>query len=129
MFFKVIISFFKLAGSFIVKALTSIAVPVVLEKAISKTIERTVDVVSNHVPEDVVETVLSSAAEKVTSLSSIGNKTFPAILREQVVLQAARRAAMKVVAKAEDIVVHTDLTKNNKGYKVYGAQVLKPKIQ
>lgn len=129
MFFKAIISFFKLVGGFIVKALTSIAVPVVVEKAISKTIERTVDVVSNHVPEDVVETVLSSAAEKVTSLSSIGNKTFPVILREQVVLQAARRAAMKVVAKAGDIVVHTDLTKNNKGYKVYGAQVLKPKIQ
>lgn len=129
MFFKAIISFFKLIGGFIVKALTSIAVPVVVEKAISKTIERTVDVVSNHVPEDVVETVLSSAAEKVTSLSSIGNKTFPVILREQVVLQAARRAAMKVVAKAGDIVVHTDLTKNNKGYKVYGAQVLKPKIQ
>ena len=129
MFFKAIISFFKLVGGFIVKALTSIAVPVVVEKAISKTIERTVDVVSNHVPEDVVETVLSSAAEKVTSLSSIGNKTFPIILREQVVLQAARRAAMKVVAKAGDIVVHTDLTKNNKGYKVYGAQVLKPKIQ
>ena len=129
MFFKAIISFFKLVGGFIVKALTSIAVPVIVEKAISKTIERTVDVVSNHVPEDVVETVLSSAAEKVTSLSSIGNKTFPIILREQVVLQAARRAAMKVVAKAGDIVVHTDLTKNNKGYKVYGAQVLKPKIQ
>ena len=129
MFFKAIISFFKLVGSFIVKALTSIAVPVVVEKAISKTIERTVDVVSNHVPEDMVETVLSSAAEKVTSISSIGNKTFPVILREQVVLQAARRAAMKVVAKAEDTVVHTDLTKNNKGYKVYGSQVLKPKIQ
>ena len=129
MFFKAIISFFKLVGGFIVKALTSIAVPVVVEKAISKTIERTVDVVSNHVPEDVVETVLSSAAEKVTSLSSIGNKTFPIILREQVVLQAARRVAMKVVAKAGDIVVHTDLTKNNKGYKVYGAQVLKPKLQ
>ena len=129
MFFKAIISFFKLVGGFIVKALTSIAVPVVVEKAISRTIERTVDVVSNHVPEDVVETVLSSAAEKVVSLSSIGNKTFPVILREQVVLQAARRAAMKVVAKTEDIVVHTDLTKNNKGYKVYGAQVLKPKIQ
>lgn len=128
MFITTIISFFKLAGSFIIKALTSIALPVVFEKAISKTITKTVDTVSNHVPSDVVDTVLSTAASKVNSISSIGNKTFPTILREQVVLQAARRVAAKAVTKVEDAVIYTDLVKNNKGYKVYGAQVLKQKI-
>lgn len=128
MFITTIISFFKLAGSFIIKALTSIALPVVFEKAISKTITKTIDTVSNHVPSDVVDTVLSTAASKVNSISSIGNKTFPTILREQVVLQAARRVAAKAVTKVEDAVIYTDLVKNNKGYKVYGAQVLKQKI-
>lgn len=128
MFITTIISFFKLAGSFIIKALTSIALPVAFEKAISKTITKTIDTVSNHVPSDVVDTVLSTAASKVNSISSIGNKTFPTILREQVVLQAARRVAAKAVTKVEDAVIYTDLVKNNKGYKVYGAQVLKQKI-
>ena len=128
MFITTIISFFKLAGSFIIKALTSIALPVAFEKAISKTITKTIDTVSDHVPNDVVDTVLSAAASKVSSISSIGNKTFPTILREQVVLQAARRVAAKAVTKVEDVVIHTDLVKNNKGYKVYGAQVLKQKV-
>ena len=128
MFITTIISFFKLAGSFIIKALTSIALPVAFEKAISKTITKTIDTVSDHVPNDVVDTVLSAAASKVSSISSIGNKTFPTILREQVVLQAARRVAAKAVTKVEDAVIHTDLVKNNKGYKVYGAQVLKQKV-
>ena len=128
MFITTIISFFKLAGSFIIKALTSIALPVVFEKAISKTITKTIDTVSDHIPDDMIDTVLSTAASKVNSISSIGNKTFPTILREQVVLQAARRVAAKTVLKVEDAVISTDLVNNNKGYKVYGSQVLKQKI-